>query len=60
MKSAVSLKNEMKGVSMVDEFAKYAKIQRRLNQVNIDLEATSKSKRQFIFSLDWISSILCL
>ncbi|CAG7834028.1 unnamed protein product [Allacma fusca] len=39
-KTAVDLRNEMKSLSMVDEFAKYAKIQRRLNQINLDLEAT--------------------
>jgi hypothetical protein len=39
-KTALELKNDMKKLSMVDEFAKYAKIQRRLNQINLDLEAT--------------------
>ena len=45
MKTAMELKKEMSSLSMVDEFAKYAKIQRRLNQVNLDLEATGKSTR---------------
>lgn len=29
---------EMKTVPMVDEFAKYAKLQRKLNQITIELE----------------------
>lgn len=37
---AVDIKEEMKQVSMVNEFAKYAKLQRKLNQIQLDLEST--------------------
>lgn len=39
---AVEIKEEMKQISMVDEFAKYAKLQRKLNQITLDLESTGK------------------
>jgi hypothetical protein len=40
MKSAMEIKKEMNSLSMVDEFAKYAKLQRRLNQITMDIESS--------------------
>lgn len=36
------LKAELGGISMVDEFAKYAKIQRKLNKMTDELKNQSK------------------
>ena len=42
---AVKLKAEMKKLSMVDDFAAYSKIQRRLNLVTLGLETDGKSQK---------------
>jgi len=42
---AVKIKEEMKSISMVDEFAKYAKLQRRLNQISLDLDSTAQARQ---------------
>ena len=40
LKEVVQLRKEMSQLNMVDEFAKYAKIQRKVNQLTADLERT--------------------
>lgn len=40
-RQASDLKSEMGGISMIDEFAKYAKIQRKLNKITDELKNQS-------------------
>lgn len=47
LQEAVQIRKEMSSMSMVDEFAKYAKLQRRLNQLTMDLEATGNFWKHF-------------
>lgn len=44
-----NLKKEMTGISMVDEFAKYARLQRKCNQLESILKENSKFKYLFLF-----------
>jgi len=40
-----AIQKEMKGISMVDEFARHAKLQRKLNLITIDLEASGDCQK---------------
>ncbi|XP_071455398.1 guided entry of tail-anchored proteins factor 1-like [Hetaerina americana] len=59
---AISLKKEMDAISMVDEFSKYAKLQRRLNKIKDELKQKGTTrlstlmKNKLIFT--WIFQII--
>lgn len=45
----ISLKQEMTGISIVDEFAKYAKLQRKYNKLESVLKDKGKIIIQYIY-----------
>ena len=42
-----TLQEELKSISMVNEFAKYAKLERRINNISSELLKSSKQKVKF-------------
>jgi hypothetical protein len=47
------LKMELTKISMVDEFAKHAKIQRRINKLTIELETLQKDRNWSHLKVSW-------
>ncbi|XP_065212485.1 guided entry of tail-anchored proteins factor 1-like [Planococcus citri] len=49
------IKAKMDAISMVDEFAKYAKLQRKLNRLQEDLKVESKESKELFNSMKYIT-----
>ncbi|OXA36530.1 guided entry of tail-anchored proteins factor 1 [Folsomia candida] len=45
VREIIQIRKEMGAMSMVDEFAKYAKLQRKLNQLTLDLESSGDCRK---------------
>jgi len=57
--AALQIRKDMNSMSMVDEFAKYAKLQRRLNQITLDLESSATCRKNLQSRIyKWVLGII--